>query len=89
MTVYAPKGRMQFQVRALAPAGEGLLRMQVAELARKLAGEGLMDPSRKRALPGYPERIGLVTSPRGKAVHDVVRTLLAPVSRRPSSSSPA
>jgi exodeoxyribonuclease VII large subunit len=75
MTVYAPKGRMQFQVRSIAPAGEGLLRLQVAELARRLAAEGLMDPTRKRAVPPLPERIGLVTSPRGKAVHDVVRTL--------------
>jgi exodeoxyribonuclease VII large subunit len=75
MTVYAPKGRMQFQVRSLAPAGEGLLRVQVADLARRLSAEGLMDPSRKRPLPAFPQRIGLVTSPRGKAVHDVVRTL--------------
>jgi exodeoxyribonuclease VII large subunit/exodeoxyribonuclease VII small subunit len=75
MTVYAPKGRMQFQVRTLAQAGEGLLRVQVAELARRLSAEGLMDPSRKRAVPAFPERVGVVTSPRGKAVHDVVRTL--------------
>jgi exodeoxyribonuclease VII large subunit len=75
MTVYAPKGRMQFQVRSLSQAGEGLLRMQVADLARRLSAEGLMDPSRKRELPAFPERIGLLTSPRGKAVHDVLRTL--------------
>ena len=75
MTVYAPKGRMQFQVRSLAPAGEGFLRMQVSALARRLEAEGLMSRDRKRPLPEYPERIGLVTSPRGKAVHDVVRTL--------------
>lgn len=75
LTVYPPKGRLQFQVRALAPAGEGVLRMQVAALARKLEAEGLMRPERKRALPAHPERIGLVTSPRGKAVHDVIRTL--------------
>ncbi len=75
MTVYPAKGRMQFQVRLLAPAGEGLLRMQVAELAAKLSAEGLMEPARKRRPPAYPERVGLVTSPRGKAVHDVLRTL--------------
>jgi exodeoxyribonuclease VII large subunit len=75
MTVYPPKGRMQFQVRSISPAGEGFLRLQVAALARKLEGEGLMRPERKRELPAYPERIGLVTSPRGKAVHDVIRTL--------------
>jgi exodeoxyribonuclease VII large subunit len=75
LTVYPPKGRLQFQVRSVAPAGEGVLRMQVAALARRLEAEGLMRPERKRELPAYPERIGLVTSPRGKAVHDVIRTL--------------
>jgi len=75
LTIYAPKGRMQFQVRTLQAAGEGALRMQVAALARRLEAEGLMRPERRRALPEYPDRIALVTSPRGKAVHDVVRTL--------------
>lgn len=74
-TVYAQKGRMQFQVRSMAPAGEGVLRLQVAALARKLEAEGLMARSIKRQIPAYPRRIGVVTSPRGKAVHDVLRTL--------------
>ncbi len=74
-TAYPPKGRMQFLVRSLALAGEGALRMQVAALARQLEREGLMRPDRKRPLPPFPQRIGLVTSPRGKAVHDVIRTL--------------
>lgn len=75
LTVYAPKGRMQFQVRSLQAAGEGVLRMQVAALARRLEAEGLMRPERRRRLPEFPEKIALVTSPRGKAVHDVIRTL--------------
>ena len=66
---------MQFTVRSLALAGEGNLRLQVAALARKLEAEGLMRPERKRALPRFPQRIAVVTSPRGKAVHDVMRTL--------------
>ncbi len=74
-TAYAAKGRMQFQVRRLTAAGEGVLRLQVAALARKLEAEGLMAADRKRALPAFPSRIALVTSPRGKAVHDVIRTL--------------
>lgn len=74
-SAYAPKGRLQFVVRRLDLAGEGRLRMQVAELARRLELEGLMSPDRKRALPRYPQRIALVTSPRGKAVHDVLRAL--------------
>ena len=75
LTVYPPKGRMQFQVRTLQAAGEGALRMQVAALARRLEAEGLMRPERRRGLPEHPDRIALVTSPRGKAVHDVIRTL--------------
>ena len=75
LTVYAPKCRMQFQVRTLQAAGEGALRMQVAALARRLEAEGLMRIERRRALPEFPDRIALVTSPRGKAVHDVIRTL--------------
>lgn len=74
-TLYAAKGRMNFDVSSVTLAGEGSLRMQVANLARKLQAEGLMDPARKRALPVLPEVVGLVTSPRGAAVHDVLRTL--------------
>lgn len=74
-TLYAAKGRMNFDVFSLSLAGEGNLRMQVANLAKKLQAEGLMAPERKRPLPLHPERIGVVTSPRGAAVHDVLRTL--------------
>lgn len=74
-TLYAPKGRMNFDVFGLALAGEGTLRLRVAELAKKLQIEGLMSSDRKRSLPLFPEKIGLVTSPRGAAVHDVLRTL--------------
>ncbi len=74
-SAYVAKGRLQFTVRALTLAGEGRLRLEVAELARRLEAEGLMRPERKRPLPRYPQRIAVVTSPRGKAIHDVVRTL--------------
>ncbi len=74
-TIYAAKGRMNFDVFSIALAGEGNLRLQVANLARKLEAEGLMRPERKRPIPEYPERIGVVTSPRGAVVHDVLRTL--------------
>ena len=74
-TLFAPKGRMNFDVVSLKLAGEGDLRLKVAELARKLEAEGLMDAARKRPLPIYPDVVGLVTSPRGAAVHDVLRTL--------------
>ena len=74
-TLYAAKGRMNFDVFSLALAGEGDLRMRVANIARKLQAEGLTDPARKRPIPQFPDRIGLVTSPRSAAVHDVLRTL--------------
>jgi len=74
-SLYSAKGRMQFDVRSLSLAGEGLLRAQVAQLATKLKAQGLMDEARKLSLPAMPKEIALVTSPRGKAVHDVLRTL--------------
>jgi exodeoxyribonuclease VII large subunit len=74
-SVYAAKGRMNFDAKTLRLAGEGDLRLKVAQLAKKLEVEGLMDPQIKRPLPRYPSAVGLVTSPRGKAVHDVLRTL--------------
>lgn len=74
-TLYAPKGRMNFDVFKLSLEGEGNLRLKVAELAKKLQAEGLMRDDKKLRIPEYPHTIGLVTSPRGAAVHDVLRTL--------------
>ena len=74
-SLYAAKGRMNFDVFSLELAGEGDLRMKVANIARKLDAEGLTSPERKVPIPEFPERIGLVTSPRSAAIHDVLRTL--------------
>lgn len=74
-SLYAAKGRMNFDAFSVVLAGEGQLRLQVANLARELEAMGLMDPAKKKPLPLYPQTIGLVTSPRGDAVHDVLRTL--------------
>ncbi|MBM6999483.1 exodeoxyribonuclease VII large subunit [bacterium] len=74
-TVYVPKGRMQFSVARLEPAGEGDLRQRVARIAERLRREGLMDDARKRPIPAFCQSVCVVTSPRGKAVHDVIRTL--------------
>jgi exodeoxyribonuclease VII large subunit len=74
-TLYVAKGRMNFDVFSISLAGEGNLRLQVANLAKKLQAEGLTDRNRKKPLPKYPDTIGVVTSPRGAAVHDVLRTL--------------
>lgn len=74
-SVYPSRGSMQFDVSHIREAGEGDLRQKVAELARKLQLEGLMDPHRKKKPQAFCSRIALITSPRGKAVHDVLRTL--------------
>lgn len=73
--VYPKTGSMEFYVFSLELAGEGYLRMEVEKLKQKLAAEGLLSDARKRPLPAYPETIGLVTSPQGAAVRDVLRTL--------------
>lgn len=74
---YAPSGRCQLIVRSMRPAGVGALLVQLEELKRRLAAEGLFDAARKQPLPRYPERIGLVTSPVGAAVRDMVKVLRA------------
>ena len=73
--IYAPQGRMNFSVNALSLEGEGELRARVAKLAAQLEKEGLTSAERKRPLVLYPEVVGLVTSPNGAAVHDVLRTM--------------
>lgn len=74
-SLYAAKGRMNFDVAHINLAGEGELRMQVARLAKKLQSLGLTDPSRKKSIPKMSKRIAVVTSPRGAVIHDVLRTL--------------
>lgn len=73
--MYAAKGRMSFDVSNITLAGEGDLRLKVARLAKKLANEGLCDSDAKKPIPDFAETIGVVTSPRGAAIHDVLRTL--------------
>lgn len=73
--VYPNSGRLSFKASSLELAGEGLLRQKVAELARKLRAEGLMEQSRKRPVPVFCERVGVVTSLSGAVVDDVKRTL--------------
>jgi exodeoxyribonuclease VII large subunit len=76
VTVYRPQGRVQVIVRGVKEdAGLGFRYMQMEALKKKLAAEGLFSPERKRPLPAYPERIGIVTSPQGAALRDVLKTL--------------
>ena len=75
VSLYEPRGDFQLIVDSVQEAGEGALLRQFEELRKKLEGEGLFDPARKRPLPRYPRRIGLVTSPRGAAVRDILQVL--------------
>lgn len=70
--LYVPRG--QFQIRALVAlaTGEGDRAAEIARLRAKLEAEGLLHPSRKRALPRWPQRIGVVTSRSGAALHDIL-----------------
>ncbi len=75
VTFYEPRGEFQLVVEHLEPAGEGLLRMKFEQLKQKLAGEGLFETARKRPLPVWPRAIGVVTSPSGAAVRDILHVL--------------
>lgn len=74
-TLYEQRGDFQLTVEQLRPAGLGLLYERFARLKQKLEAEGLFDPVRKRVLPRFPRRIGLVTSPQAAALRDVLITL--------------
>ena len=73
--VYKASGKLSFVASRVEAAGEGLLRQQVAELARALEREGLMDPARKRHVPVFCSRVCVVTSLSGSVIDDVKRTL--------------
>jgi exodeoxyribonuclease VII large subunit len=89
ISMYEARGDCQLICDWLEPLGAGALQAAFEELKRKLEAEGLFDPARKRPLPMFPSRVGLITSPSGAAVRDFIRTatrrfpgvdlLLAPV----------
>ena len=75
VAVYEPRGEMQFVVESMRALGAGSLYEQFLRLKAKLEGEGVFDASRKRALPAFPRRVGIVTSLAGAALHDMLSTL--------------
>jgi len=75
ITVYEPQGKYQIDVFQLQPRGIGELQLAFERLKQKLADEGLFDEEHKKALPEYPERIGIVTSPTGAALQDILNIL--------------
>ena len=75
VTVYETRGQYQLSVQILQPRGVGLLQAKFEALKRKLEAEGLFAPERKRPLPKFPRRIGIVTSPSGAAIRDMLNVL--------------
>ncbi|HET8897499.1 MAG TPA: exodeoxyribonuclease VII large subunit [Rhodanobacteraceae bacterium] len=75
VSLYEPRGDYQLIVEQMEPAGEGALQREFERLKRVLAAEGLFDAARKRALPRLPRRIGILSSPTGAAVRDVLTVL--------------
>jgi len=75
LTVYEKRGEYQLIVESLEPAGEGALRAAFEQIKARLEREGLFNPERKRPLPFFPRRVGVVTSPTGVAIHDIVNVL--------------
>ena len=83
VSVYPRDGAYQLYVSELIADGAGDLHVAFEQLKQKLDGEGLFDPSHKKPLPTYPQRIALITSSAGAAVHDMIRILRAryPIAR--------
>ncbi len=75
VTLYEPRGRFQLRVEAMREAGLGPLYERFLKLKQALEREGVFDPARKRALPAYPRRVGVVTSLAAAALRDVLTTL--------------
>src|SRR5262250_2358189 len=75
VTVFEARGQYQLNVQILQPRGVGLLQAKFEALKRKLETEGLFAPERKRPLPKFPRRIGIVTSTSGAAIRDMLNVL--------------
>ena len=75
INVYEPRGEYQLVVDVLEPKGKGALQLAFEQLKEKLQKEGLFDPKIKKKLPLLPKKVGVVTSPRGAAIVDILRTL--------------
>jgi len=75
VTLYARRGEFQLVADRLEGEGEGLWKLAFERLRARLAAEGLLDPARRRPVPRWPSRVGLVTSPSGAALHDILTVL--------------
>ena len=89
VAVYGPRGEYQLIIDTMEPVGFGSLMLAFEQLKRKLEAEGLFDPGRKKPLPRFPSRVGLVTSSSGAAVLDMIRIIRRRLPRTHVLVSPA
>ncbi len=75
INVYESRGELQLIAEVVEPKGKGALQLAFEQLKEKLKKEGLFDPQHKKRLPLFPKKVGVVTSPRGAAIVDIIRTL--------------
>ncbi len=75
LSVYPPRGGYQLVVTGIEPVGIGEWQLAFEQLRQKLENEGLLAPERKRPIPMLPQKVGVVTSPAGAALHDILNTL--------------
>jgi exodeoxyribonuclease VII large subunit len=73
--IYKPNGRLSFQAETIELLGDGALKKQFDELKAKLEKEGLFSPAKKKPIPLFPSKIGLITSRQGEAIHDFLTNL--------------
>ena len=98
VSLYPARGELQVVVDLVQPSGTGALQLEYERLKAQLQEEGLFDPGRKRPLPAFPQRIGVVTSPTGAVFHDIcnvvsrrypmVEIVLAPATVQGNSAAP-
>ena len=72
VTVYEPGGQYQLRVEDMQPDGVGVLAMQLEQLKKKLDQEGLFAPEHKKPIPAFPKTVGIITSPTGAALRDII-----------------
>jgi exodeoxyribonuclease VII large subunit len=75
VTIYEPRGEYQITIEYMEPKGLGALQLAFEQLKTRLEAEGLFDPARKRPIPLLPKKIGLVTSPSGAAIRDILQII--------------
>src|SRR5713226_6644022 len=75
VNLYEARGALQFYAEEIEPRGLGALQLAFEQLKQRLGAEGLFEAARKRSLPPFPRKIGVVTSPSGAAIRDILRIL--------------